>query len=80
MLPLCVREVASFILYCGYCVGRTHLLSFLVLADFNKGSLSHKLPESRQHIKCPTEENTHDHCYTTNNSAYPAAISAALTL
>ncbi len=51
----------------------------IVLSDFNKGNLSHKLPKYRQFIKCPTrEENILDHCYTTVSRAYHAIPRAAI--
>ncbi|KAK3548591.1 hypothetical protein QTP70_014845 [Hemibagrus guttatus] len=51
----------------------------IVLGDFNKGNLSHKLPKYKQFIKCPTREgNVLDHCYTTISGAYRAVPCAAL--
>ncbi|KAG7498097.1 hypothetical protein JOB18_048678 [Solea senegalensis] len=49
----------------------------IVLGDFNKGNLTHKLPKYRQFIKSPTrEENILDHCYTTVRDAYHAPHAA----
>ena len=43
----------------------------IVLGDFNKGDLSHEVPEYRQFIKSTTREgNTLDHCYTMVSNAY----------
>ena len=51
----------------------------IVLSDFNKGNLTHKLPKYRQFIKCPTrEQNILDHCYTTVSGAYHAIPRAPL--
>lgn len=52
----------------------------IVLGDFNKGNLSQELPKYKQFIKCPTRENTLDHCYTTVSGAYYAVPRAALGL
>ncbi|XP_053272131.1 uncharacterized protein LOC128430172 [Pleuronectes platessa] len=53
----------------------------IVLGDFNKANLSHKLPEYEQLVKCPTRgENTLDHCYSTIKTAYHAVSRAALGL
>ena len=53
----------------------------IVLGDFNKGNLSHKLPKYKQFIKCPTREKTIlDHCYTTVSRAYHAVLHTAVGL
>ncbi|KAK0143008.1 hypothetical protein N1851_018867 [Merluccius polli] len=64
------------------CVERTNPDSLvIVLGDFKKGNLTHKLPKYRQFIECPTrEENILDHCYTTVRDAYHAVPRAALGL
>ncbi|XP_053272124.1 uncharacterized protein LOC128430166 isoform X2 [Pleuronectes platessa] len=51
----------------------------IVLGDFNKANLSHKLPEYKQLVKCPTRgEKTLDHCYSTISKAYHAVSHPAL--
>ncbi|KAI3361527.1 hypothetical protein L3Q82_013676, partial [Scortum barcoo] len=54
----------------------------IVLGDCNRANLSHQLPNYRQHIKCPTNEDTNilDHCYTTLKNAYRSVPQAALGL
>ena len=53
----------------------------IVIGDFNKGNLTHKLPKYKQLVKCPTRgENTSDHCYTTISRAYHAFSCTALGL
>ena len=61
-----------------YCVEQTNLDSLvIVLGDFNKGNLSHKLPLYKQFIKCPTREKN---ILDTVSRAYHAVPRAALGL
>ncbi|XP_034047722.1 thyrotropin receptor-like [Thalassophryne amazonica] len=63
-------------------VERKYLDSLLIiLGNFNRANLSHKLYKYRQHITCPTRDaNILDHCYTTIKNAYRSVPRAALGL
>ncbi len=51
----------------------------IVLGNFNRANLSHKLPKYRQHSKGPArDKNTLDHCYTVIRDAYRSVSHAIL--
>ncbi|KAK3522494.1 hypothetical protein QTP86_016002, partial [Hemibagrus guttatus] len=53
----------------------------IILSDFYKANLTHKLPKYRQHITCPTRDNNIlDHCYTVLKNSYHSVPHAALGL
>ena len=53
----------------------------IIMGDFNKARLNHKLPKFKQHVNCPTRENNIlDHCFTVLRGAYRSIARAALGL